>query len=253
MSSTIAMNFWLLDRAFGNGSSIDVNGELVENPNLNSATPVAPAGYANVIFQVDSNGNITAYSPAAAFTETWAGLTGDLTEHQVIPFDGPTVGTPDSGISRIGIDSLAIGDGATGDTSGALTLNTLFASTVDTVALSLTGALTDSTGNTGTLGQILESTVTGTKWIAASSSGFIYTVTDQTANYLAKSGDDVWCTGTFNVTLPSPTTITRVKVRNSGTGMITVIGTINGVSNLIIARQYSSAEFASDGTNWGIE
>jgi hypothetical protein len=175
MSATLAMDMWLIDRAFGNGSSIDVNGVLVQHPNLNNTTPAPPVGDTNVIFQVDSNGNISAFTAAATFIETWAGLTGDLKESQVIPFDGPTIGTPDSGISRIGVGNLAIGNGTSGDTSGALTLSILFASTVDTVALSISGALTDGVGSVGTLGQVLESTVTGTKWItlAAGSSYLI--------------------------------------------------------------------------------
>jgi len=252
MSSTLANNFVLLDKAFGEGSSINVNGSLVESPNLNKTTPAAPVGDTNVSFQIDDEGNISAFVATADVT-AWSALTGDLRETQVIPFDGPTIGTPDSGISRIGAGSLAIGDGTSGDTSGSLTLSTIFVSTVDTFALSLTGTFTDSTGHVGTIGQVLESTVTGTQWITPVSSGFLYTVVSKTSNYLANSGDDVWCNGTFNVTLPSPTTITRVKVSNRGTGSITVVGIINGVSNLIIARQYSSAEFASDGTNWGVE
>jgi hypothetical protein len=172
MSTTLAMDMWLIDRAFGNGSSINVNGVLVQHPNLNNTTPVAPAGYTNVIFQVDSNGNISAYySASAPSSSAWAALTGDLTETQVIPFDGPTVGTPDTGISRIGVDSLAIGDGVSGNTSGSLTLSNLFASTVDTVTLSITGELLDSTGSSGTAGQVLESTVTGTLWTTVASIG----------------------------------------------------------------------------------
>ena len=56
---------------------------------------------------------------------TWAALSGDLTETQVIPFDGGTVGTPDTGISRISPGEVAIGDGTTGDYSGSLTLGYL--------------------------------------------------------------------------------------------------------------------------------
>jgi hypothetical protein len=53
---------------------------------------------------------------------SWDSLTGDLTETQVIPFDGGTVGTPDTGISRIAAAGLAIGNGTTGDYSGSLKL-----------------------------------------------------------------------------------------------------------------------------------
>ena len=121
----LAENFVILDSAFGGGSSINVNGTLVVSPNLNSTLPSAPAGKSNVIWQVDINGNVSAYASTAS--SAWATLTGDLTETQVIPFDGPTVGTPDTGISRLGAASLAIGNGTTGDLSGSLSLQTLTA------------------------------------------------------------------------------------------------------------------------------
>ena len=56
---------------------------------------------------------------------TWAALSGDLRETQVIPFDGGTVGTPDTGISRINTGEVAIGDGTMGDYSGSLKLTGL--------------------------------------------------------------------------------------------------------------------------------
>ena len=124
--------------------------------------------------------------------------------------------------------------------------------------LAIDGILYDSTSTQGAPGQVLESTGAGTQWVTATSSGggFTYTVTSQTSNYNANSGDDVWCAGTFNVTLPVLSTTQRIKINNRGTGVITVLptsGTINGQSSLTIAAQYSSAEFSGDGTNIGIE
>jgi hypothetical protein len=49
---------------------------------------------------------------------TWAGLTGTLSNGQVIPYG-------DSGISRLGAASLAIGNGTAGDTSGTVSANTI--------------------------------------------------------------------------------------------------------------------------------
>ena len=45
----------------------------------------------------------------------WASLTGNMTETQVAPWDGPTVGVVDTGISRDGVASLAIGNGIPGN------------------------------------------------------------------------------------------------------------------------------------------
>ena len=66
VDSIIAENFVILDAAYGAGSSIFVNGTLVESPNLSSTTPAAPGGQELVTFQYDSNGNISAYVPIPA-------------------------------------------------------------------------------------------------------------------------------------------------------------------------------------------
>src|ERR1039458_8446380 len=65
-----------------------------------------------------------------ADSHRWASLTGDLTINQVIPWDGPTVGTPDTGISRVSAGVLAIGNGTQGNASGTLTLAGLYVATV---------------------------------------------------------------------------------------------------------------------------
>jgi hypothetical protein len=53
----------------------------------------------------------------------WSRLSGDLTETQLIAFDGPVLGTPDTGISRLNPALIGIGNGTTGDFSGALKLS----------------------------------------------------------------------------------------------------------------------------------
>jgi hypothetical protein len=109
-------NFLTIDTAFvALTTNIDINGVAVPNPNfVNSAS---------VTFSVvGSNVHATA---AGGGSGAWASLTGDLTETQVIPWDGSTPGTKDSGISRLGAASLAIGNGTAGDTSGQLNLTTL--------------------------------------------------------------------------------------------------------------------------------
>jgi len=87
---------------------------------LNSADiiPVAEGGanYGDTVGQIET---------AAAALVPWSALLGDLTETQVIPFDGPTPGTADSGISRLAAASLAIGNGTAGDYSGSLKLTHL--------------------------------------------------------------------------------------------------------------------------------
>ena len=57
-------NFLLLDQAYGSGGSVNVNGTLVANPNFGSLPP-APLGDTNVVWQVDINGNVSAYVPSS--------------------------------------------------------------------------------------------------------------------------------------------------------------------------------------------
>src|ERR1700675_3638467 len=59
-----------------------------------------------------------------------------MTETQVAPWDGPTPGTKDTGISRIGVASLAIGNGTAGDTTGFLQTGLFF---IDSIYSSGTG------------------------------------------------------------------------------------------------------------------
>src|ERR1035437_417765 len=140
---------------------LDVNGAPVANPNFNGAVPAAPLGATNVIWQVLGS-SVSAYVviPAAGvfpvtkaaiasnwlnsydavtglFTASqpnytditgtppasaWSALTGTLSNGQVIPYG-------DTGISRLGAGSLAIGNGAASDASGSLSLATLNATT----------------------------------------------------------------------------------------------------------------------------
>ena len=144
--SQLANNFVILDNGV-----LKVNGTVVPTPANFINTP-------SVTFTADASGNVSAISVSSS---VWANLTGDLTETQVVPWDGPTVGTKDTGISRIGVASIAIGNGIAGDFSGNLKLT----------GINNVGTYTDSTGAVGTLGQVLESTVTGTAWTTPAGGG----------------------------------------------------------------------------------
>src|SRR5208337_1555699 len=100
----------------GGGSQLYVNTVPVSNPNFQDSGTVTWS---------HTGSNIQASAASGA----WAGLTGDLTESQVIPFDGGTPGTPDTGISRLGAASLAIGNGTNGNSTGKLTLASILAGT----------------------------------------------------------------------------------------------------------------------------
>ena len=74
--------------------------------------------------QIDS----TLLGSTGATFAPWATLTGDLTEGQAIPFDGPTVGTPDTTIFRVLPGVIGLGTGGTGATGGSLELTNLSSS-----------------------------------------------------------------------------------------------------------------------------
>jgi len=64
-----------------------------------------------------------------ATNASWATLTGDLTEDQAIPFDGPgPTGTPDASIFRVAPGVIGLGSGSTGATGGSLELANLSSS-----------------------------------------------------------------------------------------------------------------------------
>lgn len=91
---------------------------------------------------------------------------------------------------------------------------------------------------------------------ATGPAGENWNIVSKTANYNANNLDEVWCTGTFTVTLPTSTLGNRVKIVNSGTGAITASpqsGTIIGNSTMVLGTQYSVVELACNGTNWTVE
>lgn len=58
----------------------------------------------------------------------------------------------------------------------------------------------------------------------------------------------------FTVTLPDPTRVkfmrVTIKRTNSGTNLVTVGGTVDGQVNPVLAEQYDSMAFVSNGTEW---
>jgi len=171
MSSQLANNFVILD----NGVT-KINGSAIPNANFINT--------ASVTFTADAHGNISAVSVSSS---VWASLTGTLANGQVVPW-------ADAGISRLAVDSLAIGNGTPGDFSGSLKLT----------GINNVGTYTDSTGAVGTLGQLLESTVTGTQWVAAPSGGTASSLTLSPVNVLSGGTDAInpHTAATYIVTTP---------------------------------------------------
>ena len=89
---------------------------------LQTATIVDSLGSTGTVGQaLESTGTGVKWA-AVSSTETWAALTGAMTATQVAPWYNAT-STIDSGISRLGAASLAIGNGTAGDYTGLLSLS----------------------------------------------------------------------------------------------------------------------------------
>lgn len=64
----------------GASSTVSVNSALVSDPNFNNTTPAPPGGFSNIIWQVDSNGNVSAYYATSGVVVTFGQIeTGDNT------------------------------------------------------------------------------------------------------------------------------------------------------------------------------
>src|ERR1700675_3989319 len=89
-----AQNFIILDSTIATivaaETVVSINGAVFQTPNFVNSASVTFTTVGNNVSATASGGG----------TGAWATLTGDLTETQAIPWDGPIVGTPDTGISR---------------------------------------------------------------------------------------------------------------------------------------------------------
>ena len=105
-------------------SATFVTATVTSTLELQTATIVDSLGRTGTVGQaLESTGTGVIWS-AVSSAETWAALTGAMTSTQVAPWYNAT-STVDSGISRLGAASLAIGNGTTGDKSGTLNLTTI--------------------------------------------------------------------------------------------------------------------------------
>lgn len=139
-----------------------------------------------------------------------------------------------------------------GGTTAALYVNGVIAA--DAIAITLSGTLIGfwSLAGFGDL-EIKDIIVTD---LSAVGGGSPFVIVTKSVNYTANPSDDVWASGTINITTPPAAAGNRFKVTNRGSGIITILpasGTINGQASYQLKRQYSAIELATDGTNWAIE
>lgn len=112
------------------------------------------------------------------FAQLWAALSGTLSNGQVIPW-------ADAGISRLAAASLAVGNGAAADFTGALKLQSILVTDTAPNADLTVQNTTPSTGAVGQASPVV--TISGTSWLVGGSSA----VDSWTIQKLAANATDV--------------------------------------------------------------
>ena len=84
----------------------------------------------------------------------------------------------------------------------------------------------------------------GTEYILFSA-GSRLNLVNATSDYSASNNDYVSCDGTFDVTLPASG---QVIVSNRGEGIISIVGTVDGDSDLTLDSQYDTGQFVWNST-----
>jgi len=137
-------------------NSTIVTATVTSTLELQTATIVDSLGSTGTVGQaLESTGTGVKWA-AVSSAETWAALTGAMTYTQVAPWYNAT-STVDSGISRLGAASLAIGNGTAGDFTGALKLGTMILAggTSNTLVLSaVNSAINFGSNNSGPTGLV---------------------------------------------------------------------------------------------------
>ena len=82
----------------------------------------------------------------------------------------------------------------------------------------------------------------------------INSVSTNTAAGFAANTDYIYLvTGTTSITLPSATSNTnRYTIKNVGIGVVTIVGTIDGSTNIALQPTEASVDLISNGTSWNI-
>jgi hypothetical protein len=127
-------------------------------------------------------------------------------------------------------------------------------------AARIDGAIDLNATGAGTSGQVLTSAGAGAAptWTTVSGSGGISrSINSVSANTTAGSAATTdyiyFCSSTMNLTLPSAVANTNCyTVKNTGAGVITIVGTVDGTVNPKITVTNASLDIISDGTNWRI-
>lgn len=155
------------------GSTVSVNGTLVTNPNFNGTTPAAPGGYANVIWQFDGSGNVSAYYQTTSASTSFSGITSGVnTTATMTVGSGATLTFSGTGVVNANqIYGVAVN--STPPTPGQVLTATSPTTAQWNTPASSSGnflqVMVDFGFSAGLEGDIARTTVTGQPWVTSSS------------------------------------------------------------------------------------
>jgi hypothetical protein len=236
--------------------TLNVNGQVINTAGTTTAPNFSISGHTNYGFGMDAGGDFFA---TAGGNSTFYVPTSGLSE---VPLAGGYLwsstasanGTPDSGISRLGAASLAIGNGTAGDKTGALSLSRLDSYNADmqgtvssapsgivaaTVVVAV-GAATATFTVTSTEGFTVGDTVTlsATGWTGgsglASTTATVASVASTTSMVLTYVSGGPWVAGTY-------TTQTGTLAQTGGTSVSVIFKTAYTSTPTVVVTPTSNA------------
>lgn len=265
------------------GTAAGLSATLVVGSGGTGVTSVTTAPAATAFAGWDANKNLSANSSITGFrTQATAASTLTLVigDAQQQFFTGTTAGQ----IVKLPTTSVVAGVSYTlvNNSTQTIAVQSSGANAIITMAASTQGVFTalvatpTAAADWNSYTIAIPATVTAGYFMAGPTSGaaaapnframvgsdIAYTYTAQTGTYSAVIGDYVNCTsGTFTVTLPTAASQTgkSIKIKNSGTGVITIATTssqtIDGLATTVIKMGTFGDILivTSDGTNWIVD
>src|SRR5271166_1318767 len=216
------------------------NGDIQYNNNGalgGSAATITAAGTINI--PTGQNFEINGVPIGGSSSGAWATLTGDLTSTQAIPFDGPSVGTPDTGLSRLGPGIVGFGTGAAASTAGGL--------------VATTATITNGIATTATVANLTATTATITNGIAttatvANLTATTATITNEIATTATVTTDHVTNSNIVTATITTGTVTTLYSTTATVSQGSLTISDVAANTDLILANTTAATSTSTNGS-----
>src|SRR5208337_3055019 len=216
------------------------NGDIQYNNNGalgGSAATITAAGTINI--PTGQNFEINGVPIGGSSSGAWATLTGDLTSTQAIPFDGPSVGTPDTGLSRLGPGIVGFGTGAAASTAGGLVATT---ATI-TNGIATTATVANLTATTATITNEIATTATVANLTATTA-----TITNEIATTATVTTDHVTNSNIVTATITTGTVTTLYSTTATVSQGSLTISDVAAHTELILANTTAATSTSTNGS-----